>query len=82
MASSTFVVCVRNAGYEASLDRGKRYLRSDSRRAEFDRAIAAGSRQRAPLFREADGPLAAASECSYNRGVFGSGNSMTWSNRR
>ena len=25
MASSTFVVCVRNTGYEASLDRGKRY---------------------------------------------------------
>lgn len=25
MTSSTFVVCVRNAGYEASLDCGKRY---------------------------------------------------------
>ena len=25
MTSPNFVVCVRNAGYEASLDRGKRY---------------------------------------------------------
>lgn len=25
MASSNFVVCIRNAGYEASLERGKHY---------------------------------------------------------
>jgi len=35
MTNPNFVVCVRNAGYEASLDRGKRYrLRPDADAAE------------------------------------------------